>query len=415
MQNKSNKLIIRIAIGLVIGIVLGVLYNSISGTNPDSGLLPILDILKIFGLVFVSALKGIAPILVLILVTASLANYKKGEGTTVISVIKVYLIATFTAAVLAVVMSYLFPITLSLSSDLSAVDQAPPASVLEVLKTTILNVVDNPVNALLNGNYLGVLFWSVLLGLGLRHASDGTKNFLNEIADGVGFVVKKVISFAPFGIFGLVFTAISENGLSALLSYSRLIIILVSTMLLMVFVVNAFITYLYTKQNPYPLILKVLKSSGITAFFTRSSSANIPINLELCKELDVDPDLYNVTIPLGSTINMSGAAITITIMSLAAANTQGLVIPIFLAFILCFIAAISACGASGVAGGSLLLIPLGCSLLGVDQNTAMEVVGVGFIISIVQDSFETALNSSSDALFTIIVDKKNKLKSLNNK
>ncbi|MDO5358226.1 MAG: serine/threonine transporter SstT [Slackia faecicanis] len=378
------SLIKRILVFLVFGAVLGVIA-------------PNLTWLGIFGQLFVGALKAVAPILVFFLVIAALTNaHADGSMKTIMLL---YVLCTFIAALAAVIASYLFPIELTLEG-LEAADKASPEGVGEVLSTLIMNLVANPVDALVNANYLGILAWGVLLGVALRIASEATKTIFTDISDAVGHVVRWVISLAPFGIFGLVYTAVSTNGLEIFTEYGKLLLVLVGCMLFLAFVANPLIVYFFTRKNPYPLVMRTLKESGLTAFFTRSSAANIPVNMELCRKLKLDKDIYSVSIPLGATINMGGAAVTITVMAMAASHTLGIAVDLPTAVILSVLAAVSACGASGVAGGSLMLIPLACSLFGIGNDIAMQVVAVGFIIGVIQDSCETALNSSTDVLFT---------------
>lgn len=379
------SLIQQIIIGMIIGSLLGLLV-------------PTWAFLSIFGAVFVSALKGIAPILVFFIVMDALASHKAGQKTNIQSIIILYLIGTFLAAVVGVIFSFSFPQDLVLTEGVA--DISAPQGIASVLKNLILNIVDNPINALATGNYIGILAWAVPFGVALRHAPDNFKNSLSILANATSTIVKWVISLAPLGIFGLVFDTVSTNGLGIFRQYGGLIALLLAAMFFVALVVNPLIVYLMIRENPYPLVLKCLKDSGITAFFTRSSAANIPVNMQLCQELGLDEDAYSVSIPLGATINMAGAAITITILSLAAVHTLGIAVDIPTAILLSVLAALSACGASGVAGGSLLLIPLACSLFGIPNDIAMQVVGVGFIIGVIQDSAETALNSSTDVLFT---------------
>ncbi len=389
---KWNRLSLvqQIVIGLIIGILLAL-------AAPDK-----LSGITIFGDLFVGALKAVAPVLVFFLVMSAISQHKTGQKTNMKRILVLYLLGTFLAGTIAVVVSFLFPTQLALAEGAS--DVAPPEGIAEVLRTLVFNVVSNPVGALLNANYIGILTWAILLGIALRHASETTKNFLSDISEAVSQVVRWVICFAPLGVMGLVFNSIATSGLSTLLDYGKLILVLVGTMLFDALVINPIIVYFNTKENPYPLVLKCLKDSGITAFFTRSSAANIPVNMRLCDELGLDKDTYSISIPLGATINMGGAAITISILTLAAAHTLGIAVDIPTAIILCVLSAISACGASGVAGGSLLLIPLACSLFGIPNDLAMQVVGVGFIVGVIQDSCETALNSSTDVLFTAAAD-----------
>lgn len=382
----NGSLVLQIIIGIVCGIAIATLSPS---SAQSAGLL---------GTLFVKALKAIAPLLVFVLVMASIANHKQNEQTFIKPVLVLYLIGTLVAALTAVLASFAFPTSLSLVT--SEVSQAAPKGVSEVLTTLLYNMVDNPVNALVNGNYIGILTWSVGLGLGLRHASEATKALLQNMADSVTSVVSFVIKLAPFGIFGLVANTIASTGFGALVEYGQLITVLVGAMLFIALITNPLLVFLATKKNPYPLVFKCLKESGITAFFTRSSAANIPVNMALCKRLKLDEDTYSVSIPLGATINMAGAAITITVLTLAAVNTLGIDVDFPTAVLLSVIAAVSACGSSGVAGGSLLLIPLACSLFNIPNEIAMQVVAVGFIVGVIQDSAETALNSSTDVLFT---------------
>lgn len=380
----SVSLILKIVIGMIIGAILGIALPQLTG-------------ISILGTLFVGALKGIAPVLVFVLVISALTQARAGIGKQFRTVVGLYLLNTFLAAVIAVIFAFLFPTTLRLTD---AVEQAAPSGVVEVLTTLLNNCVANPVAAITNANYLGILLWAVLFGLGLKIiASDGTKQALSDISDGVSQVVRWVIGCAPFGILGLVFSSVSEYGLSIFVDYGKLVAVLVGCMVVMALVVVPLLVFVCIRQNPYPLVLTCLKESGITAFFTRSSAANIPVNMSLCEKLGLDKDLYSVSIPLGATINMNGAAITITILTLAAAHTLGIEVSIPAAIILSLLATISACGASGVAGGSLLLIPLACSLFGISNDIAMQVVGVGFIIGVIQDSCETAINSSGDVVF----------------
>ena len=378
------SLVKRIIAGLIIGIILGV-------TVPKAA------VIGIFGDLFVGALKAIAPLLVLFLVMHALSNKQDSAESNMKSVIVLYLISTFSAAVTAVIASFVFPSTLVLPSG---AEGAAPEGIAEVLKSLLMNVVANPVDALINANYIGVLAWAVILGIALRKAGENTINVIGDVADAFSTAIRWVINFAPFGIMGLVFVTVSETGVKSLLSYGHIILVLVGCMLCVAFIINPLIVFINIRQNPYPLVLKCIKDSGIMAFFTRSSAANIPVNMRLCENLGLDEKQYSVSIPLGATINMAGAAITITVLTLAAANTLDIEVDFATAVLLSIIASVSACGASGVAGGSLLLIPLACSLLGISNDIAMQVVGVGFIIGVIQDSCETALNSSSDALFT---------------
>lgn len=392
LLNKWNKisLVKRILVGLVIGILLALTIPNIAK--------PIV----IFGSLFVGALKSVAPILVFFLVISAICQHKQGQQTNMKSIIFLYLLGTFLAGLVAVIASFLFPITLTLGSGVSKM--APPGGVIDVLKALLMNVVDNPVMALYNANYIGILSWALIIGLALKNASSSTKTMISNVSDALSQVVKWIINFAPLGIMGLVFDSISTQGIESLLSYGQLIMLLVGCMLFIALVVNPLIAFIGIRKNPYPLVFKCLKSSGLTAFFTRSSAANIPVNMQLCKDLNLDKDTYSVSIPLGATINMGGAAITISILTLAAVHTLGIEVNIIMALLLSLLSAISACGASGVAGGSLLLVPLACSLFGIPNDIAMQVVGVGFIVGVIQDSCETAINSSTDVLFTAVAE-----------
>ncbi|MGF1745319.1 serine/threonine transporter SstT [Vibrio minamisatsumaniensis] len=396
MQNHNmlariarGNLVLQILAGIVFGVILAMVSPSAAH---DAGLL---------GSLFVGALKAVAPILVFILVAASIANQKKGQHTHMRPIIVLYLIGTFSAALTAVVLSFMFPTTLTLVAG--AEGAHPPQGIAEVIHTLLFKLVDNPVSALMNANYIGILAWAIGLGLALHHASATTKAVFEDLSHSVSHIVRFIIRLAPFGIFGLVSMTFATTGFDALASYGQLLAVLLSSMLIIALVVNPLLVFIKTKQNPYPLVLQCLRESGVTAFFTRSSAANIPVNMNLCKKLKLDEDTYSVSIPLGATINMAGAAITITVLTLAAVHTMGIEIDIFTAILLSLVAAISACGASGVAGGSLLLIPLACGLFGISNDVAMQVVAVGFIIGVIQDSAETALNSSTDVVFTAAV------------
>ena len=379
------SLINRIVIGMIIGILLGIFV-------------PQAVAIGTIGTVFVSALKAIAPLLVFFIVLSALAQHKEGHETNMKSIVILYLFGTFAAALVGVIASFAYPITLTLTDTVSEI--AAPEGIASVLQTLILKLVDNPVNALMSGNYIGILSWAVVFGFAFRKADESTKSFLQQIADATSHVVKLVISFAPFGIMGLVYTTVSENGVGVFATYGSLIMVLLGSMFFVALVINPIIVFVMIKENPFPLVFRCLKDSGITAFFTRSSAANIPVNMELCKDLGLDEDSYSVSIPLGATINMAGAAITITVLSLAAVNTLGIQVDFLTALVLSVLSTVAACGASGVTGGSLLLIPVACSLFGISNDIAMQVVGVGFIIGVLQDSCETALNSSTDVLFT---------------
>ena len=391
MKKLWNKwtdiaLVKRILVGLILGAVLGIAAPGATG-------------IAILGDVFVSALKAIAPLLVFFLVISSLCNAGKSHGGVIKTVIILYMFSTVLAAVIAVFASMAFPVKMTLATA-AATDTAAPQGIVEVLNNLLLNLVANPVSSLVNANYVGILMWAVLLGLAFRAVNNMTKNVLADVADGISTVVTWIINMAPFGIFGLVFNTVSTNGLDIFTTYGKLLLLLVGCMLFIYFVTNPLLVYWCIRKNPYPLIFHCLKRSALTAFFTRSSAANIPVNMKVCEEMGLDRDTYSVTIPLGATINMDGAAITITVMTMATAFTLGIHVDIPTAIILSLLAALSACGASGVAGGSLLLIPMACSLFGISDDVSMQVVAVGFIIGVIQDSVETALNSSSDLLLS---------------
>lgn len=378
------SLVKRIIVGLIVGIILGLVV-------PAS--VPV----GILGDLFVGALKALAPLLVFFLVIHSLAQHQKGTKTNMKTVIVLYLVGTLCAAFTAVAASFLFPSTMILTEGAEA---AAPGGIGEILKNLLMNAVSNPISAIVDANYMGVLVWAVIFGLAFRTVSDTTKTVLQGIAEGLSVAIKWVINCAPFGIMGLVFTTISTTGLKGLLTYGRIILVLVGCMLIVAFVINPIIVFVNLRKNPYPLVWKCVKESGVMAFFTRSSAANIPVNMGICEELKLNEETYSVSIPLGATINMAGAAITITVLTLAAANTLGVSVDFPTAFLLSLVASVAACGSSGVAGGSLLLIPMACSLFGISNDIAMQIVGVGFVIGVIQDSCETALNSSSDVLFT---------------
>ncbi len=388
---NRTSLIKRIAIGVVIGAVLGLLV-------------PKFTVIGLLGDMFVGGLKAIAPLLVFALVANALSQTREGQQSNMKTVIVLYLFGTFAAALTAVISHYIFPISLKLGAA-AATKATGPQGVGEVFKDLLLKMVDNPVNALAQANYIGVLVWAVVFGFAMRAASNHTKDLLNTLAEVTSQIVRWIINLAPFGILGLVFNTISENGVGVLADYGVLILVLVGTMAFVALVVNPIIAFVMMGKNPFPLVFRCLKDSGITAFFTRSSAANIPVNLQLCKDLGLNPDTYSVSIPLGSTINMAGAAVTINVLTLAAVTTLGIQVDFATALILSVVSAISACGASGIAGGSLLLVPVACSLFGISNDLAMQVVGVGFIVGVIQDSCETALNSSTDVLFTAVAEK----------
>ena len=379
------SLILRIAIGLVVGVILALVCPGATW-------------LKELGNLFVGALKGIAPVLVFVIVASALAQGSSKLDRRFGTVVWLYMLTTFVAAALSVVTSMLFPQMLLLPEAAEA--EVIPQGLGEVMHTLLSNIVSNPISAIMNGNYIGILMWGCLFGVAMKKlGADSTKVFLSNTADAVSTIVRWIINLAPFGIMGLVFTNVVSNGLAIFTQYGKLLLLLVSTMLFMALIVSPFIIFLYLRCNPYPLVFRCLKESGLTAFFTRSSAANIPVNMALCEKLGLDKDMYSVSIPLGATINMDGAAITITIMTLAAANTLGIPVTLPAAIVLSAMSALGACGASGVAGGSLLLIPMACSLFGISNDVAMQMVGVGFIIGVIQDSVETALNSAGDVEF----------------
>ena len=388
---NRTSLIKRIAIGVVVGAVLGLLV-------------PKFTVIGLLGDMVVGGLKAIAPLLVFALVANALSQTREGQQSNMKTVIVLYLFGTFAAALTAVISHYIFPISLKLGAA-AATKATAPQGVGEVFKDLLLKMVDNPVNALAQANYIGVLVWAVVFGFAMRAASNHTKDLLNTLAEVTSQIVRWIINLAPFGILGLVFNTISENGVGVLADYGVLILVLVGTMAFVALVVNPIIAFVMMGKNPFPLVFRCLKDSGITAFFTRSSAANIPVNLQLCKDLGLNPDTYSVSIPLGSTINMAGAAVTINVLTLAAVTTLGIQVDFATALILSVVSAISACGASGIAGGSLLLVPVACSLFGISNDLAMQVVGVGFIVGVIQDSCETALNSSTDVLFTAVAEK----------
>ncbi|MDO5530496.1 serine/threonine transporter SstT [Sutterella sp.] len=387
MPFLQGSLVKQIIIGLVLGIALGLTFPEAA---KDVGLL---------GNLFVAALKGVAPILVFVLVMSSIANQQIVGDMHIKPIIGLYILGTFLAAVIAVAASFMFPTTLAL--QVSDAQVAAPGGILEVFRNLLLQAVDNPVHAIANANYISILIWSIAMGVVLRSSNSATREVLLDAAKAVEFIVRIVIRFAPIGIFGIVASTLAEIGLEAFAGYLKLLVVLVGTMFFLALVVNPFLVWLCTHQNPYPLTLMTLRESGVSAFFTRSSAANIPVNLEICRRLGLPESTYSISIPVGATVNMQGAAITITVLTLAGVHTLGLPIDVLSALFLSFVAAICAAGASGVPGGSLMLIPLACGLFGIDQNTAMQVVAVGFIIGVIQDSCETALNSSADALFTI--------------
>jgi len=385
----SGSLVLQIAIGIVFGVALSLASPSAAKSS------------MVLGQLFVSALKAVAPILVLVLVASAIANRKASHTAQMRPIVAMYLVGTVAAALLAVTVSTLFPTTLAL--QVTEFSNNAPQGIGEVLGALLLKLVDNPVSAIQNGNFIGILVWGVLLGVFLHHAAETTRQALADLADAVTHIVRIVIRLAPLGIFGLVAGNLADSGLSVLGGYARILTVLLGCMVTMALLVNPLIVFVKTRRNPYPIVFAALRESGVTAFFTRSSAANIPVNLALCERLDLEEDTYAVSIPLGATINMGGAAITITVLTLAATHTLGISVDLPTALLLSVVAALSACGASGVAGGSLLLIPLSCGLFGISNDIAMQVVAVGFVISILQDSAETALNSSTDVVFTAAV------------
>lgn len=385
VRYNSISLILRILAGLVLGVVF-------------AQLIPHASVIEEFGNLFVGALKAIAPVLVFVIVSSALAQGSSRLDRSFGTVIFLYMLTTFLAAAISVLTSRLFPQTIVLAEAATA--DVIPQGLGEVMHTLLANIVANPFSSLIQGNYIGILMWSCLFGFAMKKiASDSTKAFLADTADAVSQIVRWIINLAPFGIMGLVYTNVTGNGLAIFTQYGKLLALLVGTMLFMAFVISPVVIFLYLRCNPYPLVFRCMKESGITAFFTRSSAANIPVNMALCEKLGLDKDMYSVSIPLGATINMDGAAITITIMTLAAANTLGIEVSLPAAILLSVMSALGACGTSGVAGGSLLLIPMACSLFGISNDIAMQVVAVGFIIGVVQDSVETALNSAGDVAF----------------
>lgn len=384
---KEGNLIVLILLGMVLGVVIAF----ISPTAAQA--------VSILGTLFVGALKAVAPVLVFVLVATAIATKPVGVQTNIKPIVKLYAIGTFLSALIAVIVSFTFPVTLVLA-NLTEAGLTPPQSIITVVKGVLVSMVDNPVNALLKGNYIGVLTWAIAAGLAFHYSSDQTKKVMQDTSDAMTKIVQGVIRLAPFGIMGIVADTFSDTGFAALLGYGKLLVILVGTMLFVALVLNPIIVYIKTKRNPYPLVFTCLKESGVTAFFTRSSAANIPINLALCKKLGLNEDTYSVSIPLGATANMAGAAVTITVLTLATVHTLGISVDIPTALLLSLVASIAAAGVSGVAGGSLLLIPLACGLFGISDAIAMQVVAVGFLIGVIQDSTETALNSSTDVVFT---------------
>ncbi|WP_273382598.1 serine/threonine transporter SstT [Actinobacillus porcinus] len=392
-----GSLVKRIVVGLIFGVIAALISPDL---EPVFGF-NLAEKVGLLGALFVKGLRAVAPILIFVLVIAAIANKKVGSKSNMKDIVVLYVIGTFGASVIAVLASFLFPMYIPLST--AADSLSPPGSVTEVFAVVISNIFANPVEAIATSNFIGILAWAIALGLALRHAADTTKNAFNDFAEAVSKIVHLVISLAPFGIFGLVAATLADKGLKALLDYGHLLLVLLGAMFFVAFVVNPIIVYWKIRRNPYPLVWKCVSVSGLTAFFTRSSAANIPVNIDLAEELGLDEETYSVSIPLGATINMAGAAITITVLTLAAVQTLGIPVSIPTAILLSVVSAVCACGASGVAGGSLLLIPLACSLFGINGDVAAQVIAVGFVIGVLQDSTETALNSSTDVLFTAAV------------
>ena len=397
-QSSSAGLLRRLAQGslvkqILVGLVLGILLALVSK--------PAAIATGLLGTLFVGALKAVAPVLVLTLVMASIANHQHGQKTNIRPILWLYLFGTFSAALTAVAAGFLFPSTLQLTTGAEGI--TPPSGIVAVMHGLLTSIVSNPVAALIDANYIGILVWAVGLGFAFRHAADTTKQMVNDLSDAVTFIVKLVIRFAPIGIFGLVSSTLATTGFSALWGYAHLLLVLIGCMAVVALVINPLLVFIHIRRNPYPLVLTCLRESGVTAFFTRSSAANIPVNMSLCDKLNLDRDTYSVSIPLGATVNMAGAAITITVLTLAAVHTLGIAVDLPTALLLSVVASLCACGASGVAGGSLLLIPLACNMFGIPNEIAMQVVAVGFIIGVLQDSCETAVNSSTDVMFTAAV------------
>ena len=389
---KKTNLIKRISLGILCGALLAVLFPQASAIG-------------LLGEIFVGGLKAIAPLLVFALVANALSQQKKGEKSNMKKVILLYLLGTFAAALVSVLVSFVFPLEIDLADAKQSL--SPPDGIGQVLSNLLLKLVDNPLNALISANYIGVLSWAVVFGIAMREASHHSKDLLRTSAEVTSKIVEWIINLAPFGILGLVYTTISGKGFQALQSYGLLLLVLIATMLIVALIINPLIVFIMLRKNPYPLVWRCLRVSGVTAFFTRSSAANIPVNMKLCRDLNLNPETYSVSIPLGATINMAGAAITINTLTLAAVHALGIQVDFATAFVLSIVAAVSACGASGVAGGSLLLIPVACSLFGISNDLAMQVVSVGFVIGVIQDSCETALNSSTDVLFTAVAEMRN--------
>ncbi|WP_442903606.1 serine/threonine transporter SstT [Gilliamella sp. Pas-s25] len=401
MMTHSSHPLVRfyLKVGLIPQILLGLIFGIIlAAVSKDTALG-----MSLIGGLFINALKSVAPILVLILVIASISNHQHGKQANMRSLITLYLVGMMLAALLATIASFLFPSQISFGDTLNNLELSPPNGITEVLKTLLGKMVDNPVNALINANYIGLIVWGVGIGLALRHASESTKTMMNDLSYAISFIVRIIIRFAPLGVFGLIASTLAETGFDELKKYAHLLIVLVSCMVIVALVINPLLAYLVMRKNPYPLVFTALKESAIPAFFTRSSAANIPVNIEICKKYNMDEDTYTVAVPLGAAINMSGAAVTITVLTLATVNSMpasaGIHVDIYSAVLLCIVTSVCACGASGIAGGSLLLIPVACSMFGIPNEISAKVIGIGIAIGVIQDSVETALNSSSDVVF----------------
>jgi serine/threonine transporter len=396
MTHSSHPLIrFYLKVGLIPQILLGLIFGIILAAVSKETALG----MSLIGELFINALKSVAPILVLILVVASIANHQQGKQANMRALIMLYLSGMILAALLATFASFLFPSQISFGDALAQIKLTPPNGVKDVLKTLLNKMIDNPVNALVNANYIGLIIWGIGIGLALRHASQATKTMMNDLSYAISFIVRIIIRFAPLGVFGLVSSTLAETGFGELLKYAHLLGVLVSCMLIVALVLNPLLAYCVMRKNPYPLVFTSLKDSAIPAFFTRSSAANIPVNIEICKKLNMDEDTYSVAVPLGAAINMSGAAVTITVLTLATVNSMHIDVDIYSAVLLCIVSSVCACGASGIAGGSLLLIPVACSMFGIPNEISAKVIGIGIAIGVIQDSVETALNSSSDVVF----------------
>ncbi|MCX8639096.1 MULTISPECIES: serine/threonine transporter SstT [unclassified Gilliamella] len=397
MTHSTNPLIrFYFKVGLIPQILLGLILGiTLAFFSKDTALN-----MSLLGGLFINALKSVAPILVLILVIASISNHQHGKKANMGTLLSLYFAGMIYAALLATLASFLFPSQITLGNDIEQIKLKPPSGIKDVLITLLDKMIDNPVNALVNANYIGLIIWGVGIGLALRHASESTKIMMNDLSYAISFIVRIIIRFAPLGVFGLVSSTLAETGFDELYKYAHLLIVLVSCMFIVALVINPLLAFLVMRKNPYPLVFTSLKESAIPAFFTRSSAANIPVNIEICKRLKMDEDTYSVAVPLGAAINMSGAAITITVLTLATVNSMpNIHVDIYSAVLLCIITAICACGASGIAGGSLLLIPVACSMFGIPNEISAKVIGIGIAIGVIQDSVETALNSSSDVVF----------------